>query len=294
MATAENMFKEAALLQLNATCWHTDKKLPQSMLAEVGNVEYLRGRKLLLPQEATSAIKQIIGKARNYLRRIALPFPINGCVLVPKRLIPEIQESLKKLEQEYNYAVDDFLYWYPQTIEDAREQLGELFNSCDYPTSEQVKARFRFQWRYIVIGPSVSRVLPPSIYKDEVEKFQNLMEQARLEAVIALRQEFTDLVAKLCDKLSGSDNGKPKRLRDAAVENLKDFLDSFTGRNLFEDEQLAALVSQCRNIISGVTPNNIRSNDQLKENLHNLMANLLENIDSQFENLPRRKIRFAA
>lgn len=294
MASAENMFKEAALLQLNATCWHTDKKLPQSMLSEVGNVEYLRGRKLLLPQDATAAIKQVIGKARNYLRKIALPFPINGCVLVPKRIITDVQENLQRLEWEYNNAVDDFLYWYPQTIEDARESLGELFNSCDYPTREQIKSRFRFQWRYIVIGPSVSRVLPPSIYKDEVEKFQNLMEQAREDAIAALRTEFVELVANIADKLSGSDDGKPKRLRDAAVENLKDFLDSFAGRNLFEDEQLASLVNQCRNIISGITANNIRSSEQVKENLHMSMTNLLESIDSQFEDLPRRKIRFAA
>lgn len=294
MATAENMFKEAALLQLNATCWHTDKKLPQSMLAEVGNVEFLRGRKLILPQEATAMIKQVIGKARNYLRKISLPFPINGCVLAPKKLIPEIQEKLENYQWEYNSAVEDFIYWYPQTIEEARSSLGELFNSCDYPTREEIKNRFRFQWRYIVIGPSASRVLPPSIYKEEVEKFKNLMEQARLEAIAALRREFTYLVANLVDKMSGSDEGKPKRLRDAAVENLKEFLDSFTGRNMFEDEQLAELVRQCGNIISGASANDIRTSQQLKENLHSSMTDLLNGIEAQFENLPRRKIRFAA
>ena len=96
MATAENMFKEAALIQLTATCWQLDKKLPQSMLADVGNVDFLRGRKLLLPPDSTANIKTAIGKARNYLRKVALPFPINGCMLVPKKLIPEIQEELKK------------------------------------------------------------------------------------------------------------------------------------------------------------------------------------------------------
>lgn len=291
---AENIFKEAALLQLNATCWQIDKKLPQALLEEVGNTEYLRGRKLILPQDSTAMIKQVVGKARNYLRRIALPFPINGCVLAPKKLIPEIQEELQKLEREYLNQVDDFLYWYPQTIEDARVNLGELFNSCDYPTTEQVKSRFRFQWRYIVIGPSVSRVLPPSIYKDEVIKFKNLMEQARQEAIVALRQEFADLVSNIADKLSGSEDGKPKRLRDAAVANLQEFLNSFADRNIFEDAQLLELVNQCRNVISNTSAYDIRTNQQVKENLHNSMTELLKNIDASFENLPRRKIRFAA
>ena len=294
MATAENMFREAALIQLTATCWQPDKKLPQSMLADVGNVDFLRGRKLLLPPDSVANIKATIGKARNYLRKVALPFPITGCMLVPKKLIPDIQEELHKLEWEYNSHVQDFLYWYPQTVRDAKTLLGELFDECDYPTKERIQSRFSFQWRYIVVGPSVSRVLPPSIYKEEVRKFQNLMEQARMDAIAALREEFVDLVSNLNDKLQGSGDGKPRRLREAAVENLKQFLDGFADRNLFEDEQLSELVAQCRGIISGTNAGAIRTNSQVKENLHTQMTELLGGIDTLLEVVPRRKLRFAA
>lgn len=289
-----DMFREAALIQLSATCWQLDKKLPQALLADVGNVDFLRGRKLLLPPDSIANIKTTIGKARNYLRKIALPFPITGCMLVPRKLIPEIQETLQKLQWEYNNHVQDFLYWYPQTVEDAKASLGQLFDACDYPTPEQIQNKFRFQWRYIVVGPSTSRVLPPSIYKDEVEKFQNLMEQARVEAIAALREEFVELVSNLTDKLQGSEDGKPRRLREAAVENLKQFLDAFADRNLFDDEQLSQLVSQCRGIISGTNVHAIRSNSQVKEQLHSQMTTLLDNVDSLLEPVPRRKLRFAA
>ena len=294
MVTAENMFREAALLQLTATCWQLDKKLPQSMLADVGNVDFLRGRKLLLAPDSTALIKQHIGKARNYLRKISLPFPIKGCVLVPKKLIPEIQEHLKEIEWHYNSAVEDFLYWYPQTVKDAKESLGELFDECDYPTQEAVKNKFRFQWRYITIGPSVSRVLPPSIYKEEVKKFQELMEQARSEAITALREEFVDLVTNIADKLQNHDDGKPRRLRDAAVENLKQFLDNFSSRNIFDDAQLAELVEQCRGIITNTNANAIRGNTQVRQELHQQMEKLLTGIDASLEDLPRRRLRFAA
>ena len=68
------------------------------------------------------------------------------------------------------------------------------------------------------------------------------MEQARQEAIAALRGGFVDLVDNLTDKLRGSDDGKPRKLREAAVENLKDFLASFSNRNLFEDVQRSELV----------------------------------------------------
>ncbi|EEB32264.1 MAG TPA: DUF3150 domain-containing protein [Desulfovibrio piger] len=294
MVTAENMFREAALLQLTATCWQLDKKLPQSMLADVGNVDFLRGRKLLLAPDSTALIKQHIGKARNYLRKISLPFPIKGCVLVPKKLIPEIQEHLKEIKWHYNSAVEDFLYWYPQTVKDAKDSLGELFDECDYPTQEMIKNKFRFQWRYITIGPSVSRVLPPSIYKEEVKKFQELMEQARSEAITALREEFVDLVTNIADKLQNHDDGKPRRLRDAAVENLKQFLDNFSSRNIFDDAQLSELVEQCRGIITNTNANAIRGNTQVRQELHQQMEKLLTGIDASLEDLPRRRLRFAA
>ena len=294
MVTAENMFREAALLQLTATCWQLDKKLPQSMLADVGNVDFLRGRKLLLAPDSTALIKQHIGKARNYLRKISLPFPIKGCVLVPKKLIPEIQEYLKEIEWHYNSAVEDFLYWYPQTIKDAKDSLGELFDECDYPTQETIKNKFSFQWRYITIGPSVSRVLPPSIYKEEVKKFRELMEQARSEAITALREEFVELVTNIADKLQNHDDGRPRRLRDAAVENLKQFLDNFSSRNIFEDAQLSELVEQCRGIISNTNANAIRGNTHVREEVHLQMEKILAGIDASLEDLPRRRLRFAA
>lgn len=294
MATAETMFREAALIQLTATCWQVDKQLPQALLAEVGNVEYLRGRKLLLSPDSTTAIKQVIGKARNYLRKIALPFPITGCQLVPKKLIPEIQEELGTLQWEYNQAVNQFLYWYPDAIEQARKHLADLFNSCEYPAPEHLEGRFRFHWRYITIGPTGSHILPPSIYKEEVSKFRNLLEQARQEAIACLRGEFVSLIENLNDKLSGSGDGRPKRLRDAAVDNLRDFLNSFAARNLFQDTELEALVDQCKSIITGTSANDIRTNMQVKDEMRNGMAELLATIDGAFESLPRRKLRYAA
>lgn len=294
MPDAATMFKEAALIQLTATCWQTYKKLPESLLADVGNIDYLRGRKLLLSPESTALIREHVNRARNYLRKITLPFPLKGCQLIPRKIIPIVQIRLQEFKFAYNSAVEDFLYWYPQTVVDAKHSLGELYDDSDYPTIYALRSRFRFEWRYITIGPSNTKVLPPSIYKEEVDKFKNLMEQAREEAIQALRQEFVDLISNITDKLQGHDDGCPKRLRSAAVDNLKEFLAQFSSRNIFEDEELERLVDQCREIISDTSAGTIRTNSTVKQELHTQMSELLQAVDKQFENLPRRKLRFAA
>ena len=106
--------------------------------------------------------------------------------------------------------MESFLYWYPSAITEAAEKLGELFDQLDYPSADQLKGRFRFEWRYLTVGPSTSRILPASLYQEEMTKFKELMAQARQEAEEALRMEFVDLVSNLTDKLNGTD-GTPKR-----------------------------------------------------------------------------------
>ncbi len=292
MSSYSDLFKEAALLQFTATCWSIDRKLPPMLLAEIEIVDYLKECKLILAPESTAPIREIIGKIRSYLRKLALPFPIRGCVLVPRKLIPEIQNQLSLFKNDYECSVESFLYCYPTALTEAQEKLGELFDQLDYPTAEQLKKRFRFEWRYLTIGPSTSRILPASIYQEEMTKFKEFMTQARQEAEEALRIDFVDLVSNLTSKLNGND-GVPKQLRSSAVENLHDFLAHFDDRNIFQDEQLETLVQQCRNIINGVSYAQLKNNVAFKTEIHNKMSELLTAIDQSLENLPRRKIRMA-
>lgn len=292
--TPQEMFSEAVLVQLSMTCWQMDKKIPSVMLQQIGNVDYLKGRKVLLDPFYTQNIKAVIGKARNYLRKICLPFPIAGCLLLPKHMITEINNKLNEFKASFEDRVIDFQNNYDEAVKNAKYSLGELFDSKDYPSKELVSRRFKFVWRYITVGQASSRVLPYSLYKEESEKFKEMINQAEQEAIIALREEFSDLVSNITDKLNGSTDGKQKRLRDAAIENLNEFLDNFSKRNMFKDEELNELVNRCHSIINGVTPDTIRKDMTVKQELHEGFGSLLEAINDKFDDLPKRKIRLVA
>ena len=283
-----DIFKDAALLQLTATCWSIDRKLPPALLAEVGNVDYLKERTCLFDPESTAPIKQVIGKARSCIRKLALPFPIRDCVLVPRKLIPEIQDQLSTFKNDYERSVESVLCWYPSAVAEAAEKPGEHFDQLDYPSAGQLKGRFRFEWRYFTVGPSTSRILPASLYKEEMARFKEFMAQARQEAEDALRVEFVDLVSNLTDKLDGAD-GALKRLRSSAVENLHDFLSYFDDRNIFQDEQLEALVQQCKSIMWGASAARLRIDPAFRTELYGNMRELLAAMYQSLGNLPRRK-----
>lgn len=145
MEEYENVFQKACLIQLSIACWMGSKKLDRSILEELGDSNWLRGRKHLVNPETLNPVKAVAGRARNLLERYALPFPIKGLTLVPRQMIVKINQGLEELRVEYAVAVEEFLLNYGEARREARVYLGDLFDETDYP--ESIADKFRFEWR---------------------------------------------------------------------------------------------------------------------------------------------------
>ena len=74
---------------------------------------------------------------------------------------------------------------------------------------------------------------------------------------------------------------------------MKEFLDDFSTKNIFEDEVLMQLTEQARSAIGGVSAYGIKYNERMQQQIKDEMTNLKVAIDSAIEDLPRRKIRMA-
>jgi len=180
---------------------------------------------------------------------------------------------------------------YDPAMEEARKMLGDLFDETDYPTN--IMTRFKFEWRYLSLGiPGKASILTPEIYAREKEKFQELMEETRELAVSALCEELAEVVSNLTKKFNG--DGKPKTFKGSMFNNLRDFLDDMSGKNLFDDERLKSLSEQAKSIIAGINPYLLTYNSGIREKIHQDMQDLKTAIDESIVDLPRRKLRLAA
>jgi hypothetical protein len=197
------------------------------------------------------------------------------------------------MKVEFETEVEKFISNYEQEREIARESLGPLFNEADYPID--VRRKFRFEWRFITMHvPGKSRLLSPELYEREKEKFQALMEETRELATVALREEFAGIVRHMVERLSGEEDGKPKRFQASMLDKMGEFLDSFGDRNLFADDKLAELVDQARDVVSGLSTDELRQDGNLRRYIADEMNQLRVVVDGALEDLPRRKIRMAA
>lgn len=289
----ENIFRQSCLLQLNTSCWTGSKTLDPAAMERLGDSDWLRGKKHLVDPDYLAPIKATCLRARKFLAKSALPFPLTTLTLVPKECIVRLEEGLKSFEAEYWDMVESFVERYEIAREEAQSFLGELFSETDYP--QNIRDKFRFEWRFVVLDvPSKSRILPAEIYAREREKFVTMMEETREMAILALREEFASLIGHMVDRLSLGEDGKPKILRSSMVENLNEFLATFEDRNLFEDEKLRELVGQAKSVINEVqSPYALKYNDLLRRRVQDDMTKLKAQVDQAIEDLPRRKIRLS-
>ena len=75
---------------------------------------------------------------------------------------------------------------------------------------------------------------------------------------------------------------------------MREFLDGFGTRNIFEDQVLVELSQQAKDLIEGVSSGGVKPNDIMLKKIKNEMNELKVSIDSALEDMPRRKIRMAS
>jgi hypothetical protein len=256
-------------------------------MEHLGQSDWLKGRKHLIDPEYLSPIKTTAGKARAFVKKHALPFPINGLQLVPKDSISYIESNLLEYEHMFSSDVRRLLSVFDDAVANARMVLGDLFDPLDYP--QDLKSRFGFSWQYVQLSlPGQHSVLSPELYQREKDKFIELMDRTRQEAVLALRQEFSELVGNLSDRLTSS--GRPRVLRSSMLDKMNEFLEGFKNRNVFADDQLQELVDNARQVINTVDIQSLKSDESLRESIQQSMESIKDEVDRAIEDAPRRKI----
>jgi hypothetical protein len=110
--------------------------------------------KKLIQAAELRQIKLLQGRARQKVYRWTLPWADRGPRLVATAHLPNLIGEIRDLELELGAAVDEFLAQYPAHIEDARGQLGTLFQRHEYPSVAELRGAFRLDFHVFKHPPS--------------------------------------------------------------------------------------------------------------------------------------------
>ena len=78
--------------------------------------------------------------------------------------------------------------------------------------------------------------------------------------------------------------------RDSAVTNLMEFFEKFRRLNVRSNQELDQLVEQAQQLVQGVTPQDLRTNDELRTRIASQMSQVQTQLDNLLVERPRRQI----
>ena len=249
------------------------------------------GKKLLdTSHPAFKAVTAVRSQAVAYWKGISLPFPEPGIRLIPQGSIDEFNERMSSFRDDLDEAVLELNEHYGELRQAARERLGDLFDSSDYPTT--LVGMFAIEHDFpSVEPPPYLRQLSPELYHQECQRVQSRFDEAVQLAEQAFIEELARLVDHLSERLSGSADGKPKVFRDSAVTNMAEFFERFRSLNVRSNEQLDELVGNAQRVVSGVEPQDLRDSQALRQTLSTQMAAVQAGLDQLLVDRPRRNIQ---
>jgi hypothetical protein len=255
------------------------------------SAKMVKAQKTLLESPELEAIRKADGQIRTYLYNVCLPWDL-GVLLLPYGLIEQVSEKLEAYGNvERPALVDAFIDAYPERIDKALASLGPLGNSADYPSSATMRGKFSFDWQpYTVSIPEVLK--EKGIYDIANEKMQAKLSEASDEITAFMRETLYELTSHLADALTPNADGKPKRLFASAITNITDFLETFQARNITEDSDLEAIVSNLKGLLkSDVQADVLKKDASLKDAIRAQMESVSAELKTLVEVIPGRKMR---
>ena len=171
----------------------------------------------------------------------------------------------------------------------ARERLGNLFDPSDY--SVNLSEQFGIEWDYPSCDPPEYLLrVSPRLYYDECTRVQRRFDEAVQLAEQAFADELSQLIGHLAERLAGESDGTPKVFRDTAVTNLLQFFERFQRLNIRSNADLDQLVSQAREIVGDVVPQDLRDRASIRDRVAGQLSQVEASLDDWMTDRPRRSI----
>lgn len=217
-----------------------------------------------------------------------------------------IEEAMRKLTQPWEdeegmqhdgYLVS-FLADYPAAIERARTApildggLGPLFDLADYPTEAEVRAMFEIRLRWLAFG--VPEGLPPELRQQAMDELRADLHQAGETIKETLRNGLLELLRHGQEVLTTRPGEKPKTIKESLFGNVIQFCEVFSMRNTQGDDELAAIVQQCQQTLTGFDPDKARKFESVREEAAARFAQLHAAVDSLITTTKARRFDFGA
>lgn len=233
-----------------------------------------RFNKLLISAEAMKDINLISGQARSYHYTMTQPWFDEGSRILPTALYAEYAAKVRGFRQDYAKAADAFAKAYPDLKEQRKAALGSMFKEADYPSCDDIRARFEFDLKVMPCPDAAD--FRTDLAKEHAEDIRADVEARMKEALdIAMKEpvrRIIEVVGKMAERLKAYKPAKPgsgKRtegiFNDSLVYNIRDLVQLLPAFNLAGDKALDAIIARMKTDLCKEEPGYLRDDAKLRK-----------------------------
>jgi hypothetical protein len=186
----------------------------------------------------------------------------------------DYKATLNDLETQFNEAVEAFLTDYPTLVSAAAFQLGDLFDSEEYPNADRLRDKFRFRFVFLPV-PDVGdfRIDINEQHKEELKaQYESFYENKLSEAMQDAWARLHECLSKMSEKLANAPSPRMTKdgevytqiFRDSLVTNAVELCELLTKLNVTNDAKLENARKTLESLIVGVSPKDLREDEHMR------------------------------
>jgi hypothetical protein len=267
-----SLSSRAMLCSLSISMWSARKHDPDASeeIAARHGAQSDSGRyhKVLLPKQALAEIQKIVSEARQEHYFITLPWDDNGYRVLPAPAYMDHVAKMRGLSNRFSAAVDDLARQFRTLVVQAKTRLGGLFRESDYPTPDELRAKFSFDTKVLPLPDAGDfRVALGNEEKDRIKRQITAAVEASLQ--VGTRElwfRLYEAVQHLADRLTAykvTGEGIEHPFRDTVISKLVRLVDVLPKLNITNDPELERMAEQVKNSLL-VDPNSLRRSESVR------------------------------
>lgn len=263
----------AMLAQLQVSQW-TARKMDKRASAEILNANSAardagRFNKSLVAKHALAGIASVVSAARAAHLEMSLPWLQDGTRILPVDAFNRYTSTMQNFRNEFERNVSEFIRDYPAYVDQARHDLGGLFDEGDYPPAAYIARRF--SWNVAIFPMPSAKDFRVDLDSATVDLIQQEMQQNIDSAIGNATRDITErlysVVKVMAEKLAAYDPNGGKQggvFRDSLVENVRDLVDLLPTLNLTNDPRVSLMIDAARDKLTKHDATALREDSALR------------------------------
>jgi hypothetical protein len=274
----------SVLVELNISVWtanKVDKRITDNVLVSNGATTTDAGlfrKNLMAGSTLRKDIADFAASCRLWHNNMTLAWADRGPRLLPTSLFLDYKTEANRRKAQFDHMTAHFMQEYPQLRSNAPVFLGSMFNVDDYPSVEELHAKFGFRMVFTPL-PEAGDFRLDVANEDlaELRRQYDTSLNARLtEAMQSQWDKLHDMLVRMSEKLEEPEGEDKRRWHDTFIGNAAEMCKMLTHLNVAKDPKLEEARRKLEDAIAGVNIDDIKDDEgtrsDVKEKLDAILS----------------------